>query len=561
MMRKVDAEGALAVAHSYLADGMSEGFAAKAAGISLATFRRWQARAAAGKALKDYSGSGRPASCEVGEADAAVLRSYVLRANAGRRRVSASGGCRIAAMDPESGLSEALRAAILKPRADPSALPRPVLQAVRGVSAPAVVGRYRDSRDGTSNGLYLPGYLRCPEDAIHRKYRPMERVSWDDGSTNFQFWVPWERGGDKCSDRFKVRLVRGQMLACIDSASWLCTHYRFVIRERDSYTGGDVCAALLGAWQAHGVPDATVMEAHCWQSERVLDFMRRAGTELVDASGRPHQKLVERWFGRLWTAHAALCPDGHIGRFRGETWKESKEAQACREGRLDPRRAFPAMTEFLSGLDRAVDICNRTPVVSRTYGNWTPSERFAAEEPAGHRLPSGLERMALPVIAERTVKRGGMVMVPAANAAGVDWEFAFAVADGHKWDGARVSVAFDPSFPERGADVRLLGKQAHGPDFLPVDPAAVSMGPAPVIDTAGPAWSLRWFDSREQGREAKAASRAAVLSVGRSADARGKMRETLNAERPTPNAEVKKAASKAWPEKPADAGELTDLFA
>lgn len=219
------------------------------------------------------------------------------------------------------------------------------------------------------------------------------------------------------------------------------------------------------------------------------------------------------------------------------------------------------MTEFLSGLDRAVDICNRTPVVSRTYGNWTPSERFAAEEPAGHRLPSGLERMALPVIAERTVKRGGMVMVPAANAAGVDWEFAFAVADGHKWDGARVSVAFDPSFPERGADVRLLGKQAHGPDFLPVDPAAVSMGPAPVIDTAGPAWSLRWFDSREQGREAKAASRAAVLSVGRSADARGKMRETLNAERPTPNAEVKKAASKAWPEKPADAGELTDLFA
>lgn len=560
MMRKVDAEGALAVAEGYLADGMSEGFAAKAAGISLATFKRWQARAAAGKALKDYSGSGRPPSCEVGEADAAVLRAYVLRANVGRRRVSSAGGCRLAAMDPESGLCEELRAAILKPRADPSALPRPILAAVRDVAAPAVVGRYRDARDGTSNGLYLPGYLRCPEDAIHRKFRPAERVSWDDGSTNFLFWVPWERGGDRCSDRFGVRLVRGQMLACIDSGSWLCTHYRFVIRERDSYTGGDVCAALLDAWRAHGVPPATVMEAHCWQSERVLDFMRRAGTELVDASGRPHQKLVERWFGRLWTAHAALCPDGHIGRFRGETWKESKEAQACREGRLDPRQAFPAMTAFLGGLDRAVDIVNRTEVNSKTYGRWTPSERFAAEEPASHRLPSGLERMALPVIAKRTIKRSGMVKVPAANAAGVDWEFAFAVRDGHLWDGATVSVAFDPRFPERGADVRLLGKQAHGPDFLLVDPAAVSMGPAPVLDTAGPAWSLRWFDSREQGREAKAASRAAVLAVGKSADSRGRMtpaKEEVTGKKE----EVEKAAAQAWPEQAADAGELMDLFA
>ena len=560
MMRKVDAAEALAVADSRLAEGFGEAYAAKAAGISPATYRRWRERARLGLPLKDYGRCGRPPSCEVTAADAEVLRAYVIRANIGRRRVSAAGGCRLAAMDPDSGLSEALRAEILKPRSDPGALPLPVLAAVREVSAPAVVGRYRDARDGVSNGLYMPGYLRCPEGEIHRRYRPVERVSWDDGSTNFLFWVPWKRGGDRCSDRFGVRLVRGQMLACIDSGSWLCPHYRFVIRERDSYTGGDVCAALLDAWKAHGVPPATVMEAHCWQSDRVLDFMKRAGTELVDASGRPHQKLVERWFGRLWTAHAAVFADGHIGRFRGESWKESKEAQACREGRLDPRDAFPCMTAFLGGLDKAVDICNRTAVNSGTYGSWTPAERFAAEEPASHRLPSGLERMALPVIEERAVRRGGMVTVRAANAAGVDWEFAFALKDGHLWEGARVSVAFDPRFPERGADVRLAGKQAHGPDFLQVDAAAVSMGPAPVLDTEGPAWSLRWFDSREQGREAKAASRAAVLSVARSADGRGRMAPAME-EAAGKKEEVLVAAEKAWPEKPENAGDLMDLFA
>jgi hypothetical protein len=567
MMRKMDAEGALAVAESHVSAGMSEGFAAKAAGISAATFKRWRQRAEAGKPLKDYSGSGRPPSCEVCEADAAVLRSYVIRANVGRRRVSAAGGCRLAAMDPDSGLSEALRGAILKPRADPSALPRPVLQAVREVSAPAVVGRYRDARDGLNNGLYAPGYLRCPEDAIHRRFRPLERTVWDDGSTNFLFWVPWERGGDRCSDRFGVRLVRGQMLACIDSGSGHCVHYSFVVRERDSYTAGDVCAALGAAWAAHGVPAGTVMEGGSWQAARTMELCRRGGSDVVSAKGRPIQKLVERFFGNVWTAHAGLCPDGHIGRFRGETWKESKDSQACRDGRLDPRKAFPCMTAFLGGLDRSVDIANRTEINSKTYGRWTPCERFAAEEPASHRLPTGLERLTLPVIEQRTVKRGGMVTVRAANAAGVDWEFAFAVADGHKWDGARVSVAFDPRFPERGADVRLSGKQAHGPDFLLVDAEAASMGPAPVLDAAGPAWSLRWFDSREQAREAKARARAAVLTVARSADSRGRMTPARTEDgdrRPEDGGrrpEVEKAAELAWPEPKAEAGELMDLFA
>ncbi|HQL96464.1 MAG TPA: hypothetical protein PL005_17460, partial [Candidatus Hydrogenedentes bacterium] len=132
--------------------------------------------------------------------------------------------------------------------------------------------------------------------------------------------------------------------------------------------------------------------------------------------------------------------------------------------------------------------------------------------------------------------------------------------EGHLWDGAKVSVAFDPRFPERGADVRLAGKQTFGPDFLLVDAAAVSMGPAPVLDAAGPAWSLRWFDSREQAREAKARARAAVLTVARSADARGRMapaKEDVIGNKE----EVEKAAAEAWPEPRAEAGELMDLFA
>lgn len=561
MMRRLDPEAALAVAEARLSEGFGEAYAAKAAGISLGSLRRWRERARLGKPLRDYAACGRPPSCEVSAADADILRAYVLRANIGRRRVSASGGCRLAALDADSGLSPALRAEILKRRADPSALPRPILAAVAEVAAPAVVGRYRDARDGLNNGLYLPGYLRSPEDAIHRRFRPLERTVWDDGSCNFLLTVPWERGGDRCSDRYHVRLVRGQFLACVDSGSGCCLHYSFVVRERDSYTSGDVCAALAAAWKAHGVPDGTVMEGGSWQAARTSELCRRAGTEVVSAKGRPIQKLVERFFGGLWTIHAGLMPDGHIGRFRGETWRESKEAMACREGRLDPRGIFPSLPAFLAGLDKAVDIANRTEISSRTYGRWVPSERYASEEPAGHRLPEGLERLALPVIETRTVRRGGMVSVRAANAAGVDWDFAFAVADGHRWEGARVSVAFDPRFPERGADVRLAGKQAAGPDYLLIDPAATSMGPAPVLDACGPAFALRWFDSRDQGREAKARARAAVLTVARSADGRGRMRPDRPDAPHPPQAEVEAAAAEAWPDPAEPAGDLMDLYA
>lgn len=562
MNRKTDPEQALALAEARLAAGLSEAYAAKAAGISPATLRRWLARARSGQPLKDYARCGRPPSVAVPDEDAAILRAYVLRANIGRRRVSAAGGCRLAAMDPDSGLSEALRSAILKPRADPSALPVPVLEAVREVSRPAAVGRYRDSRDGLNNGLYAPGYLRAPEDAIHRRFRPLERVVWDDGSTNFMLTVPWPRGGDRCSDRFGVRLIRGQLLACVDSASGFCPHYSFVVRERDSYTAGDVCAALWSAWQAHGVPAGTVLEGGSWQAARTAELCRRGGTDIISAKGRPTQKLVERFFGQLWTVHAGLMPDGHIGRFRGETWKESKDAMAVRDGRLDPRRIFPSLPAFLGGLDKAIDIVNRTETVSRTYGRWVPAERFASEEPAIHRAPAGLERLALPVIAERTVRRGGMVTARAANAAGVDWDFAFAIRDGHLWDGAKVTVAFDPRFPERGADVRLAGKQAHGPDFLLLDPAAVSMGPAPVLDAAGPAWSLKWFDSREQAREAKARARAAVITAVRSSDARGRMVPVPDKEEAAGmKEEVEAAAAAAWSDKPVETAELMDLYA
>jgi hypothetical protein len=518
----VDAEQALAVAEARMAGGMPECYAAKSAGISLGTLRRWRKRAAAGKQPRDYSGSGRPPSVEVSDADAQILREYCIRANIGKRRSSAAGGCRIAAMNPDSGLSAELRTVILKPRADPRALPRPILEAVREVCTPAVVGRYRDSRDGLSNGLYAPGYLRVRSGDISSRLAPMERVVPDDGSTNFLFWVPWDRGGDKCSDRFGARLVRGQMLAFVDAGCGFCPHYSMVVRERDSYTGGDVCASMLALWSKHGVPPEMVVEGGNWSAARATELMRRAGTHVISAKGRPHQKLVERWFGSLWTIHSSLVADGHIGRFRGESWKESKEAQAVREGRRDPRQAFPAMSDFLDGLDRAVDIANRTEIVSGTYGRWVPSERWADAQPASHRLPDGLTRLGLPVIEERVVRRGGMVTVRAANAAGMDQDFAFAVREGHLYEGARVSVAFDPRFPEQGADVRLAGQQKHGADYALVDAAAVCMCAAPQLGGAGGGFFLKWFDSRKQARTAKGAARAAVITAVRTADARGR---------------------------------------
>lgn len=61
---------------------------------------------------------------------------------------------------------------------------------------------------------------------------------WDDASVNVGVVVPWTRGGDKCSDRFGVRVARFQLLLGIDCATDFVCGYGYVMRGNDAYNGG-----------------------------------------------------------------------------------------------------------------------------------------------------------------------------------------------------------------------------------------------------------------------------------------------------------------------------------
>jgi diguanylate cyclase (GGDEF)-like protein len=79
---------------------------------------------------------------------------------------------------------------------------------------------------------------------------------------NFCVVVPWPWGGDKCSDKFGVRVGRFQFLPAIEDASDKCVGLSYVIRARDSYRAEDVVARLGGEEFVLLMPDTSLEEAH-----------------------------------------------------------------------------------------------------------------------------------------------------------------------------------------------------------------------------------------------------------------------------------------------------------
>ena len=97
----------------------------------------------------------------------------------------------------------------MKPRASKHTLPREIIKALR--SSTAEVARYRDVKSGQNDGIYTPGWLRMKDDGSSRLEPGVQQV-WDDASINAGVIVPWTRGGDKCADKYQVRVARFQLL-------------------------------------------------------------------------------------------------------------------------------------------------------------------------------------------------------------------------------------------------------------------------------------------------------------------------------------------------------------
>lgn len=520
-MKAAGRAAAVAEVRRLVAGGLSQAAACLAQGISVASFRRWAARLdeAGLDGLGDLPRSGRPPMVALDEDEAAHLRRVYLRSNLREGAGSMTLAARWAAKDPDSPLREETRRAILKERASKHSLPAEVRRACR--ASRAEVARYRDPKSGQNDGIYTPGWLRMTEDGS-RRVAPGERQVWDDASVNIGVVAPWARGGDRCAERFGVRVARFQLLAALDCAGDFCPGWAYIMRPNDSYRAEDVVAAMHRVWTLNGyAPDECVLEGGPWQSERLHQFLGAAGVRIVSAQGRPNQKLVEGWFSRLWTVLSVLLPGGQVGRFRGEMAAENDAWRRCREGIDDPRLYFPTLTEFLAALDRAVNYLNAERTESPEYGAWVPAEGYGARAGKGHALPAGLRRYALPVRAVRKVRRQGMVAVTAESPAGWPHRYVFASEKAWRYDGAEVTVSFDPADIRAGAVLELARAWRDTPAGTVVDAAAACVSPAPCLERVEGVWRFGALDARGDARAIKRASRAAVGRQVAAYDERG----------------------------------------
>ena len=503
-----------------LAEGATLAAALLAAGVSETTFRRWAARLDQGgvAALSDRPKSGRPPVVTLAEDEKKLLRRVYLQSNRAERSGSMTMAARIAARDPANCLTEATRAAILADRSSKHHLPAEVRRAMREV-APTVVARYRDNREGQNNGIYVPGWLRRDEET-GRLLLPGERQVWDDASVNVAVAVPWAGRGDKAGDRWGWRAARYQLLAGIDCATDFFCGFGYVMRTSDGYRACDVANVMHRVWRQQGfMPKKVVLEGGSWQARTTVDFLKTAGVGIVDAKGRPNQKLVENYFNRLWTALSIFLPGyGQIGRYRGEMRRENLNWMKVLSGSADPRQYFPTLKQFLAALNKAVEYLRWERVESKIYGTWSPQDLYQGAEANGLKLVDGLERYALPVVARRRLRRGGMVFVTAeTQMEGLRHEYAFATRDGWRFDGAPVVVRFDPATAaERGAVIELAAAWRDQRAGTVVDAAAPCVSAPP--DFLSPSGI---FDLRGAGRREQRANRAAVRTVVTAYDTRG----------------------------------------
>jgi hypothetical protein len=451
-------------------------------------FKRFCADNGNPRALLRKRSTGRPPVCNPSAEDVQVLRDYYVRSNRSRGRGSMTMAARMAA---ESGkLSADLTEAILSQRSSKHSLPKSLKNSMR--IAPDIVRYHRSPTEQRLGGIYCPGQLRMARDEgePNRRLYAGERQSWDDATINFCVCVPWPWGGDKCSDKYGVKVGRFQLLAGIDDASDYCPGFSYVCRPLQSYRAEDATAAMFRVWRDSYLPKNVMIEGGVWQSNRARGFYDQVGVNTISAKGRPHMKLIESYWNRMW-GHLPLLADGQVGRYRGEMERETDLLIRCQHGRQDPREVFPSLEVALGAITQAIAILNRTPVNSKTYGSWIPEERHAAEiaEHAPQKIEPGLEWTILPEVHTRVARRG-MVTVKAESPLGFPHPYIFACDDLHEYDGQRVTVHFDPYAHPVTATITLADEYAGIRAGSIITHGARTMDGVPEVYRANDGWAI-----------------------------------------------------------------------
>jgi hypothetical protein len=441
--------------------GQSWPAVAAALGIGVATAQRWhnrRAMLAAGydRALLCGKSTGRKPLYVPSAEELVLLKKTYLKTNLADGTGSKSLAARIVANSDH--VSDELRHAVLKPRASKHTLTKTIRDAMH--ISPDLIRHHRQPKENRLGGVFAPGSLRIATDGT-RRLRAGERFSFDDGSVNFVMCVPWPWGGDRCSDKYGVRVGRFQLLVGHDDASSFVPGFTFTMRPRESYRAADATAAMFRLCRDAGKPDEIVAEGGAWQAHRSMDFFRASGVNMIDASGRPHKKLIENWFNRAWTAMSLI--DGQIGRYRAEMERENNLLTRCQAGREDPRNHFPMLTSGIAAITGTIDYCNHDTVESKTYGKWIPSQRWEEDHAECPRqgLAQSLGWLAAPEMHTVTVRNHCMVVCRVLSPLGDSMPYHFADPTLREFAGCKVRVYFDP-FDDPVTATVVLAEDAHG---------------------------------------------------------------------------------------------------
>lgn len=288
-------------------------------------------------------------------------------------------------------------------------------------------------------GAYVPGTMRRHH-AMSRRLHAGERASVDDATRNVACWIPWPWGGCPCSEKFGVRLGRWQTLIVHDDASSFIPFVSSVFRWHQSYRATDAASVIYRTERDVLQFDAWAIEGGVWQAKRTLAVL---DGRFISAKGRPNQKLVENYIGRLWTIMAGQA--GDVGRHQAEIQRNSKLYVDARAGRVDPRKHFMPLSQAQESLYSSIDYLNEKQIRSSTYGSWVPKARWEADlENAPRQTRSGHSDFLILPCAETRVVTRGAVTITEEGPLGCPMRWTFTADHLWQYNGQRVTVYFDP---------------------------------------------------------------------------------------------------------------------
>ena len=390
--------------------------------------------------------NGRPPVVDLSASDLQEIQSYYLPTNRNKREGSILlAWVRFCESRPDLNH-------LVENHMPATTIPTAVVEACR--AAKALIGPHRGGAPRLRHeSAYVPGTMRRHH-AVQRRLWAGERASVDDATRNVACWIPWPWGGCPCSDKYGVRLGRWQTLIVHDDASSFIPFVSSVFRWHGSYRATDAAAAIYRTERDVVQFDHWAIEGGVWQAKRTLDIL---GGRFISAKGRPNQKLVESYIGRLWTIMAGQ--PGDVGRHQAEIKKNSELYVKARGGHFDPRQHFMSLTEAQNALYSSIDYLNEKRIVSRTYGTWVPQDRWNAdleESPRAGRS-SAEDFLILPVAETRKVRRG-MIRVREDGPLGIPMEWTFTAEWLWNFEGRDATVYFDPmaAWPVQGT-VTLAG--------------------------------------------------------------------------------------------------------